>query len=288
MQIKITEDTAWAFEDMAPQEVFFPVDRKGRYCIGEVRPVAGTDTALGILIFELSEGFEQSEIRLKWLYVAEGFRGQGIGNSLLESFYNIVKNLDSNILSDVCCDIPNREEYNNLCHFLENNDFAFGIKEDNVIELSMSRVVQCSFAQKELVDKRVSSIDALTYGQWKKVCDEIERTEAGFDRNMDAYEKKVSSVIVIDNKPVAIILLQMNGSSQLQVSTMGSTSKNKASDMALLINHSIQAARKEYGDDVSFKLICDNPYTNSFVEKFFPELEHGLVRAGHYTYSEGK
>ncbi len=283
MQIKITEDTAWAFEDMAPGEIFFPVNRKGRYCIGEVRPVAGKDTALGLLIFELAEGFEQSEIRLKWLYVVEGFRGQGIGNSLLASFYNIVNNLDKSILSDVCCDVPNRDEYNNLCLFLEKNDFAFGLKEDNIVEISMSQVQQCSFAQKEISDKRVTSINNISHGQWKRLCDEIAKTEAGFDRSIDAYEKKISSVIVVNDIPVAVMLLQMNGTRQLQVPVMGSTGKNKAADMAVLINYSIQAAQRLYGDDIFFKLVCDNPYTNSFVEKFFPDVEHGLVKSGHYS-----
>ncbi len=283
MQIKITEDTAWAFEDMAPGEIFFPVNRKGRYCIGEVRPVAGKDTALGLLIFELAEGFEQSEIRLKWLYVVEGFRGQGIGNSLLASFYNIVNNLDKSILSDVSCDVPNRDEYNNLCFFLEKNDFAFGLKEDNVVEISMRQVQQCSFAQKEISDKRVTSINNISHGQWKRLCDEIAKTEAGFDRSIDAYEKKISSVIVVNDIPVAVMLLQMNGTRQLQVPVMGSTGKNKAADMAVLINYSIQAAQRLYGDDIFFKLVCDNPYTNSFVEKFFPDVEHGLVKSGHYS-----
>lgn len=286
MQIKITEDTAWAFEDMVPQEILYPIDRMGRYSIGEVRSIEGEETALGILVFELKEGFKQSEIQLQWIYVAEGFREQGIGQSLLKSFFNIVNNIDHKFISDVCCKIPNGDEYSNLCQFFEKNGFVFETTEDNAVEVSMSRVKECSFVKKEIIDERVTSIGTLTYGQWQKICDLIEKTEAGFDRNIDAYEKKVSSVVLIDRIPVAILLFQKNGANQLQVSIISCTSKNKASEIALLIAYSIQMAQTIYGEEVSFKLVCDNQYITSFVEKFFPEIAYRPVKFGHYCYSK--
>lgn len=273
MQITITENTAEVFENLTLPELLYPLQRMGRYRIGEIQNVNGIETAVGILIFDVTEKKAAADIELIWLYVAEEYRKKGVGKSLLNAFFNIVNGIHAQQLGRVKCTMPCLEEFEDLKNFLQANYFFFKLERENRLEISLDRLHQCDFAQKQAISKQVVSLQQLTRAQWSLVCQLMGTDGRRYDHHIEAYERSVSAVFLVGNEPDSVILFYKNADSQMELVCLQAASKNKAAKLAELICFSIQNAWNIYGESATVLVDCNNPVVNTLGKKYFPEVQ---------------
>lgn len=285
MQITITENTADAFENLTLPELLYPLERMGRYRIGEIQTVDGIDTAVGILIFDVIERASGANIELVWLYVAEKNRKTGVGTSLLNTFFNIVNRIPAHQVEFVKCSLPDSAEFADLQNFMEKNYFYFNLEPGRKLEITLDRLHQCPFAQSELPGRPVVSVSEITRGQWNKICQLMDSSGRSFDHNIDAYERKVSAAFLVGGEPDSMILLYKNADSQLELVCLQAGPKNRATKLAELISFSIQTAWSQYGENATVLLECDNPVITALGETYFSEVQLNDEWVGYYRFN---
>lgn len=283
MLIRITQDTAEAFDSMAPDEIFYPPDKKGHYLIGEVGEEGDETVSRGLLIFEVDEENDTIYAQLSWLYVAQAYRGKGVAEELMTEFYRL---LNDEEITDVFCDVPFPEEYNELCAFLENWGFEFWLRDDNTFMTTLGQAAQASALKDRKACDDVRALQTLTDNEWKRLTACMSEQDGAFDISRDAYEQTVSCALFCGDVPYGGCLVQVNGGGQLVLTVLRRTNDAPSAVIYQMLVYSLNTALEKYGVEKEVRVECRTAKAARLVTYFFPDAQPALIRSGRYVWDE--
>lgn len=284
--ITITEETAEAFAGLIEPQFFYPLNRPGHYCLGAVLEKEDQNYAAGILVFDVENGHigtvQIPAVLLRWIYVAEEYRQQGIANQLMEECYRV---LNAAGLDGLLCDVPFSEEYNLLCAFLEDWGFTFELRDQyDFLEPLGAIGSSPAFSGKKPggVAKPVRDLSA---EEWKQLISNMKKLErrAMLPEARDAYDADISCAVSKGQQIKGAFLVSMDAGGRLvpmALESLDSCSRPEIYDM-LLYAH--DAAEKKYGKNT---LVCKECYSKELADLIgymMPDAQPVLVRHGVYT-----
>lgn len=143
----------------------------------------------------LKENNDNASAVLRWLYVDEDYRGNGIGNELFEIFKDTISSLN---VKRITCELYDRHMNEDVRGFLENKGFSVSHTLSNHVLISQSQIYNV-----ELLRKGIS-------GDGVKRLSELDRTE---EKKVYAYNsnlKKEAVNIGKINKELSLALFDHN------------------------------------------------------------------------------
>ena len=119
MIIWVKEKELDSFLPLIPAHMQEAVSSGDWFCLGALQDVPEDEgeemekLSAGVLIFSAEEGLSYGQdiltmIRIRWIYVTESARGQGLGNELMDALSDILKD---NPAEGILVDIPFDTKY---------------------------------------------------------------------------------------------------------------------------------------------------------------------------------
>lgn len=285
MLIRITQGTAEAFENMVPGEILYPLDKKGHYCIGAVSEEESGTTSQGLLVFEINEEDDTIYAQLSWLYVAQAFRRQGIAEELMTEFYRL---LNGEEITDVFCEVPFPEEYNELCAYLEEWGFGFRLTDDYTFITTLGQAAQVPALKDKNPGKEVRPLQELNDMEWKNIVGYLTQQDSYKDMEVqrDAYEQTVSCAVFQGADLEGIFLVQLNGGGQLVPTIMSCVQGSSSAVIYQMLLYALGAALEQYGEQKEVRVDCTTARQANLIAYLFPDAQPALVRSGRYVWNE--
>ena len=271
---------------MIVPEQLYPLDRPGHYCLGAVAERDGKETAAGILVFDISEGSvgEESAIaaQIQWLYVEEDMRNQGIGNELMAELYRILNQAE---VFPIICDVPFSEEYNELCAFLEDWGFTFGLIDKYEFRTTLENLKQNkNFAGKNVTGK-VTSLEDLKSADWNQLRKLLQEEPQVLEilQTKDLYEPQISCVCWKNERIQALFLVRNGAQDQLIPELLLGFPTSSSAEIYQLLLNAIDKAGKKYPAHTQILVSCQTAESANLIGYLFPDAQPELVRRGIYT-----
>lgn len=290
MLIRITEEVADAYDNMAAPEILYPIDAPGHYVIGSVTYENDTNendaqpVSSGLLIFDVNESDGIIGAELRWLYVAEAYRQRGIANELMTEFYRL---LNTQSIRWVSCDVPLPQEYNLLCAFLEEWGFTFQLVDDPIFHANISQLAAAkAFSSvKHQQGKGICSIRQLHPEEWNDLCRQYWKTTGRSleKQSRSDYEQDVSCVIYQQHMLAGVFLLSSNGRGTLMPELLNCFTGNPKIVIYQLLLYALCAAEQVYGGEGQFLMRCTSRLAVTLVSHLYPDIQPSLTRHGQYT-----
>ena len=251
---------------MIVPEQLYPLDKPGHYCLGAVTEKDGNAIAA----------------QLQWLYVEEDFRNQGIGNELMTELYRILNQAE---VFPVLCDIPFPEEYNELCAFLEDWGFTFGLIDKYEFRTTLENLKQNkNFAGKK-VTGQVASLEDLKSADWNQLRKLLQDEPQVLEilQTKDLYEPQISCVCWKKDKIQAMLLVRNVADDQLIPELLLGFSTSSSAEIYQLLLNAIDKAGKKYPAHTQILVSCQTAESANLIAYLFPDAQPELVRRGIYT-----
>ncbi|MCR5237435.1 MAG: GNAT family N-acetyltransferase [Lachnospiraceae bacterium] len=294
MVIKVDDTILDSFLPLIPEEVQDYTEESEIYCLGCVRD----DTAVGILIFSLSDGVNKSGdpeviIMLYWLYTAEDYRKQGIAGELLKALFDIVRHSPDSV---IICNIPMGLGYDQSVDFFASHGFELEANEIPVMEISKEDFrehknetnqdkVPKSSADLDKPEGLVS-LDTISKVKFRKTIKKmLEDEEFTYYYNLtderDAYDKDLSYAIMKNDEVTSMVLFRRTRSDELHMVMLDAASNAEPREMLDLLRYSAGKYFLDKPDDLYVRLTLWKEKSRKLAEHIFPHKDVFRVRRGY-------
>lgn len=290
----ITTKNDIPFRNLAPKEMLDELVKEGHFGIGAVYGTEekGSDSrnagyAVGLLLFEVREEEGISYVALKWLYVAREYRGLGIGNTLMEKFYQILEKTGVEGPAGIVCDVPMPEEYDLLCDFLEKWNFRFEFRNLYECKMELGELLEYPFFEDERDTEGILPLKNLP----KQVIQDAVRfclEEEGLTElpaAVEDYDLEISCAAAENGCMKALFLVGRHTGEWLEpvlLHRLGKTEADRDGEILDLLYFTAQNAAKRYSEDTQISLVCRSRRTGILLDRLFPDRQPSVVRHGEY------
>lgn len=287
--ITITKETAEAFAGLTEPQILYPLDRPGHYCLGAVLEGEDQNYAAGLLVFDVEEGHIDTvqipAALIRWIYVAEEYRQQGIGNQLMEECYRV---LNAAGQSGVLCDVPFDAEYNLLCAFLEDWGFTFDLEDRYEFLETLENIGKSPVFAGKKPGKAAKAVRDLSEEEWNQLISDMKKLEhrALLPESRDAYDVDISCAVMKDGQAKGAFLVSVDAGGRLIPAALESLNSCSRQEIYELLLYAFDAAEKKYGKQA---LVCKECYSEelaNLIAYIMPDEQPVLVRHGVYTGDE--
>lgn len=287
--ITITEETAEAFAGLIEPQFLYPLNQPGHYCLGTVLETEDQDYAAGLLVFDVVQGHidmvQVPAVILRWIYVAEEYRNQGIGNRLMEECYRV---LNAAGLGGVLCDVPFDAEYNLLCAFLEDWGFTFDLEDRYEFLETLENIGKSSVFAGKRPGGIAKPVRDLSEEEWNRLISDMKSLEhrALIPESRDAYDADISCAVIKDGQIKGAFLVSVDAGGRLIPTALESLNSCSRQEIYELLLYAFDAAEKKYGKHA---LVCKECYSEelaNLIGYIMPDAQPVLVRHGVYTGDE--
>lgn len=287
MLIQIDQENRESFSDLLTKNIMGDLELEACYGIGAAVKEGDVWVACGALVYMMDYADESHGFRseLKWLYVQEELREQGIGTKLMNRFYDIQSDLGT---EDIFCRVPLAGECDRLAAFLEDYGFYFIIGPSNQMMVGKQDVLSVSPAEHHLGADYISmgadlDTELVNYFLQNNLEDFIDASyETG--KELHSFDRRLSSVYIEDNKLKGILLCSLDSTGRVSLCVLHTTvPQNNAKKVCLnLIQKSVEALGKTPKADRVLVTIR-TPLGAGLWDLLFPDLPPIDVRQGMYT-----
>lgn len=302
MLITITEESAHAFETMAAEECMYPLGKSGHFCIGAVEEqnnknfdAEDFDTenfnmeyfdedeavSQGILIFDVIKKGKEVCVNLRWLYVAQNYRGQGIAKELSDEFFRL---MDKAKVTIAICDIPKGEEYDEIRTYVEKLKFEFEEKKRYEITTSLETICNIPMLKDKKHGDNVVSIRELDKILWKKLIKQLNQSTlfGNIEDDINLYDKDISCALFQGTQPLGACLIKIQKDGSLMPVALSAVTANSSKILLLLLLYAIDKAKEKYSQDKTVQIKTTTASGTKLAAYFFPEEEPVAFNRGVY------
>lgn len=271
---------------MVPSKIFEQVNSIGHFGLGAILDKQDDKYSAGVLIFDVDEGTNGEEnltvAVIKWFYVAEEFRKNGVSDELMKEFFRV---MDDAGIEHIICDVPMPEEYDFLCAYLEEWGFEFTLANIYEVTAELGEILEKPvFSGSKASSKTIAlkEVPALSFrqfiGNMKKRHDVLNIITA----NVSDYDSDVSCVYMNGSSVEGAMLIKAYNSGELELLFMRAIS-NAQKVMADLLLFSAHAAAKKYSPETTVHIICRIEAAAGVIQKLFPDRQPLLVRRAYFN-----
>ena len=282
----IVNENKVLFEKMVPSKIFEQVNSQGHMGLGAILDKHDGKYAAGVLIFHVDEGTNGEEnltaAIIKWFYVAEEFRKNGVADALMKEFFRV---MDEAGIEHIICDVPMPGEYDFLCAYLEEWGFEFTLTNIYELEAQLGEILEKPVfsgpkaSAKTIALKEVPAVSFRQFiGNMKKRNDVLNIITA----NVSDYDLDISCVYMNGSSVEGAMLIKAYNCGELELLFMRaiSNAKKVMSDLLLFSAH---AAAKKYPSETTVHIVCRIEAAAGVIQKLFPDRQPILVRRGYFN-----
>lgn len=270
------------FEKLLPTELFSMLSMPGYFALGAIYEEDNEKYAAGILVFEITEGFNGEEnvigAQLHWIYVAESFRQKGIADALMQELLRV---LDASEIELLRCDLPMGEEYDFLCFYLEQWDFEFRHVEKYECDVTLKELMDNPFFQKK-PKKYVESLSEFgesTIIQGIQQFQDMPYVPVDLEELLEFCDKEVSCAIWEDGSIKGLLMLQKKSDEKLEL-LFARSLNGKPEQIIDMFLFAKQQLEKKYVPQTKIHIKCYMESSANLIAYFLPEAQPLLVRRG--------
>ncbi len=283
--INLTQENIQPFVQLAPLELIDELADAFHFGLGAVKKLEdGTNAAVGILLYDVSEEEYQSpdmgdDVSLKWLYVAQDYRQQGIANGLMKTFSELMNT--AGVLS-VVCEASAFADANLLCEFLERWGFAFSYQKKYELTMTLEEMLEYAFFEETADMDDIKPIQVLSGLQLRK---RLEQLAAGHQRlqrlldseNWEWIDPDISCAVEGGGQIKSVFLVRQRVSGVFEPVFLYGNRENKKEILAMLRFAAAQAYLHLPLDSV-VRLSCRSDVAARLIEWLFTDKEPLVIR----------
>lgn len=282
--ITITDQSRPLFEGLAP-EGFFERFSTGMKAIGAVVEQEGERYAAGLLIFQSRKTLGNSRqpvLNLEWLYVAEEFRYQEVGDALLYELFQIAEKSGCRSLS---CSMKEEyltpEESVDLANYLEQHCFTQKNGPRLEIRTTLGEIEEkCTLFKKEMGTQNMQPLSVVPKSMMNQIFDDINaeqnsRFRRGFLGSLGEYDMDLSCVAVKNNQMSACFLIRKDdGKGVLEPMVLINHEASQPLLLLRVIKYSLEAALEKYDRSRKVDIRCCSNTVEQLVKYCFPDFDY--------------
>ena len=301
MVIRVTEKEIEHFLPFIPMNMHNEVKKGMWLCLGAV---SESGEAVGVILFSSHYGMysyiegsdekgkkKNSSILIHWIFVAEGFRGKGIGDELMQAFSKVI---EGNPAKTVVCVVPINSDYDIVEEFFISWGFRFEITYSNELVLRKEDFLD-TIPDKDDADKKIkaaanrkiknfSSVTELSDDVFAKTVKKIKVKEKDYyddlSENKDDYAGDLSSVILKDGEVSSIILFRRIFGNNLEILTLYGFNSDGANELLNLLRFSGGNYLINYPEDSKIFITLRNERGRKLAKYMFPDKKTIPIRKG--------
>ncbi|MDO4531732.1 MAG: hypothetical protein Q4C06_07110 [Bacillota bacterium] len=278
----IDQSNRAVFENMIETEIAASLDMQGYYAMGAIREDEKGKTAAGVLVFEITEGFDGTEniigANLKWLYVAEESRQKGAADALMEELLRVLEEAEVEFLR---CDLPMGEEYNLLCAYLEAWGMHFKHLDSYECSVSLKEIMKNPFF-KQKTQRKVISLREFQPNALIKSIDQFQKVnliQENLEEALSGCDMDVSCGIWEKDSIKGVLLAYKRGENELELLAIRSL-KGSAEQVISLLLYAAEQAVEKYSDELMIRIKCRTIAAGELIAYFLPDVQPLMVRRG--------
>ena len=291
---KVTKNNAQAFRSLMPAEHYDDVVEGRKKALGAIRHKGKKKVVAGVVVFSIdripeAKGFD---VRLEWIYVADVFKKNGVGNMLMAELAGYAIQAEGSIITlnmnvKELSDDADKERFAVLENFLDSWKFAFSLRTGDNFYLQVSDIKDGEYMNGPM--DGVKSLEELGTGgemmlkRFFKILNhdydaELTATSYGF------FDPRVSCVIV-DNKTIkSVLLFHREGKGVYRYETVRSSADHNPGELIKLIRYACKASIKCDGEKSVLYGRFESDEGFATVQKLFPKARtmmqyHGELSA---------
>lgn len=278
----INEVNCSVFEKLMPEGLFSMLMMPGYFALGAIYEEEDEKYAAGVLVFEVTEGFNGEEnfigAVLQWMYVADQFRQKGIGDALMKEVLRILESSEIELLR---CDLPMGEEYDFLCFYLEQWGFEFRLMENYECDVTLEELLQNPFWKQ----KNKNRVEPLSEFSDKTVIQGIQQFQdtpympLDLEEALDLCDKDVSCAIWEEGSIKGLLMMQKKGKEKLEL-LFARSLNGKPEHMIDLFLFAAKQLQKKYTAETKIHMKCYLESSAKLIAHFIPQAQPLLVRRG--------
>ena len=291
---RVDEKELEEFLPLIPPEVQGMVKEGKCSCLGAKEG----DAAAGILLYSLEEGTDGERQRvnvfwIRWLFVAEKYRNNGIGDELMQFLSDL---FDENAYDAILTVLPDDNEYEKMKDYFSSWGFGFEYVEN--IEMLVTKEDFRAAAEDK---KKNKARDFLENGEKPKNLYTIaEISEMTFQNALmeltprdtrytfqipekrDEYEPEISCVIKHEDRVTAMVLFMKDQEDELRMVLLSCISSSYADELLTLLYYSAGWYCLKYPDSTKIRLALRNKKSKALAERVFPGKKALSVNMGYF------
>lgn len=285
--INLTQENIQPFVQLAPLELIDELADAFHFGLGAVAETEdGTVAAVGILLYDVAEEEYWSsdtgnEVWLRWLYVAQDYRQQGIADGLMETFAEL---LNESGVSSVACEAPAFADADLLCEFLEQWGFTFSYQKKYELTMTLEELLAYPFFEETPDVNDVKPIRVLSGLQLRKKLEQLavrnERLRGLLDpEEWEWIAPNISCAVDRGGQLRSIFLVRQRVSGVLEPVFLYGNRENKKEVLAMLRFAAVQAYLNA-PMDTPVRLSCRSEAAARLIGWLFADQEPLVVRYG--------
>ena len=306
MIIWVKEKELDSFLPLIPAHMQEAVSSGDWFCLGALQDVPEDEgeemekLSAGVLIFSAEEGLSYGQdiltmIRIRWIYVTESARGQGLGNELMDALSDILKD---NPAEGILVDIPFDTKYDLAEDFFSGWGFDFEVipdkemlvsKEDAILRYgSIGKSIEVVKERLKAVHDDIRPLKAVPETAFRKALNEmVSKSDSLFHINISSdpgvYDPEMSCAVMKEGEVSSLILYDRIGPKELRLILMASLSPNAATELGNLLAYVAALYYVRESDDTVVKIVMESPKTVELFNHVFASSEPDLIRRGYFS-----
>jgi len=282
----IVDENKVLFEKLVPNKIFEQINVPGHFGLAAILENHDGKYAAGVLVFDVDEGTNGEEnltaAIIKWFYVAEDFRKNGVADELMAEFFRV---MDDAGIEHIICDVPMPEEYDFLCAYLEEWDFDFTIVNIYEITSELGEILQKPVFRGATASSKTIALKEVPKLPFRQFIDSMKKRSDVLNiitSNASDYDLDVSCAYMNGSTVEGAMLFKAYASGELELLFMraNSNAQKSMADMLLFAAHS---AAKKYPPETQVRIVCRIDAASSVISKLFPDRQPLLVRRGYFN-----
>lgn len=284
MVINLTLENIQPFVQLAPLEMIDELADAYHFALGAVTEDENGQPgqAAGILFYDLVEEMHgQTYVQLKWIYVAQDARRQGIGDDMMEKFSEI---LDEAQVTAAMCEAPSSADADLLCAWLGEWGFDFSYQKKYELTLTLEELLDYGFFENLMDLNDVRTLRQISGIQLKKRLEQLAVNHAQLRGLLEPEEwewidQDLSCVVEAAGQITGVFLVRQRISGILEPVFLYGNRKNKKEILKLIQFAAVQA-HLNHLPDTQVRLNCRSEAAARLIEWLFPDMEPMVVRHG--------
>ena len=277
--VRITGDNGESFSELIPTDLLEDIIVGRCYGIGILKAVGEELVAAGALIWSEEENALGDGLIciIRWFYMDEGFRGQGLGSVLLSEFLYYTEELE--VSADVV-EIPSESVTDEVKDYFGSRGFPFGngtspelsIRIEDALEPKKPPKEATSLKELSERERKVLIWDYLNRNGYRGYLNEPELPE-------DYFEADLSCFVGRHTAPKALLLIHLTPYGRLRVEYAHSAANNM-DELNLLMDKAFSEATLKYPGKTVLTICPDSLDFFLLLGMDYPEQKGFFVEEG--------
>ena len=279
MLVNVTKENKTNFEALAPadQLAMIGVDENW-FGMGYTEDAQSFPE--GVLLFRTTDELGDDDIYhpildIRYFNVVEESRQMLIGTYL---FSELLKMAQEAKAEAIRADVPLGEEYNLVCNVLEKYGFDFHFSQSYICERTVEELAGIDGLDK-LKTSRAVSLEEMSPGAFAESLPQF--AAKGMPSDIHLYDRKTSSVMLIDGHPEGFLLVVKDPAGSLHPVLLRGKYPNSGA-LLHLIKRSYDSAREKYDPKTPVIMQAVDEDSAKLIAHYFPDAEPRTVRRGYF------